>query len=51
VRGTVNQVLKGEKPLSALTAEQRKLAADFYRKTAEEVGGKFKEQARLFNLE
>jgi hypothetical protein len=51
VRDTINQVLKGQKPLSALTAEQRRLAAEFYRKTAGEVGGKFKDQARQFNLE
>jgi RHS repeat-associated protein len=51
VRGTVNKVLQGDKPLSALTGQQRAAAANYYETIADQVGGRFSREARLFNLE
>ena len=47
----VNAVLKGRAPLESLSQAERRAAADFFRAEAERVGGRYKEAARLYNLE
>jgi len=40
----VDRVLKGKQPLSDLTLEERRAAADYYEKVAEKIGASDKEQ-------
>jgi RHS repeat-associated protein len=47
---TVRSVLKGRLPLSALTTAERNAAAQFYRQTAEGVGGRYAAEAAAYNV-
>ena len=51
IKPTTENVLKGEIPLDSLTPEERELAARFYRATADETVGIYKEDATLYNIE
>ena len=50
VASTTTAVLKGQKPLSALTQSQRTVAAQWYRGFAGRATGKFTDAARAFNI-
>jgi hypothetical protein len=49
LRALVADVLKGTRSLSELTAEQRQIAADFYRAIAQDTKGSLGEAASKFN--